>query len=224
MAIDVLLVLSLLGAGMGVLLCLSPVPAFVKANKTNCVKEISRGFIVVTNLTALAWVLYALKAKIIDIMIPNVMQFFISLVLILVYHHLKGDSVFAMAKYCSVMCVLATVAIMWGDTERLGIIAVIFNVLSNLAPMDQVALVLRERRAEYLDMTVNSASFTYNVLWLTYGLVSHNLYVVLPNAFGICASLFLFGLFIWAKSKSCWQAKMELDESTHLSGGELAAK
>mmetsp|Transcript_9266 Transcript_9266/g.17720 ORF Transcript_9266/g.17720 Transcript_9266/m.17720 type:complete len:221 (+) Transcript_9266:3446-4108(+) len=216
MEIDVLLILSLLGAAMGVLLCLSPVPAFVKANKTNSIKEISRGFLVVSNLTALSWMLYSFKASILDILVPNIMQYCISLVLISVYHYIKGDSVLAMAKYCSLMTMVALAGIRLGDVELLGIIAIVFTTLSNLSQMDQVVLVLKERRAEYLDMTVNTASLIYNVIWFTYGILSHNLYVMLPNAFGFCASLFLFGLYVWAKSKSCWQPKKEQDECSHL--------
>jgi uncharacterized protein with PQ loop repeat len=217
MELDVLLVLSLIGACMVVLLSLSPVPAFIKANHTNSVKEISRGFIVVSNLTAIAWVLYALKAQILDIFVPNIMQFCISLVLITVYHYLRGDPVVAMAKYCSALCMCATVCIKWGNPEDLGILAVILTILNNLAPMDQVIPAIRERRADYLDMTVNSASFFCNCIWLAFGMVSRNLYVVLPNIFGICASLFLFGLFIWAKARPSGQTKDDVDETSHLS-------
>mmetsp|Transcript_13929 Transcript_13929/g.26105 ORF Transcript_13929/g.26105 Transcript_13929/m.26105 type:complete len:218 (+) Transcript_13929:38-691(+) len=216
MKIDILSVLSLFGAGMGVLLCLSPVPAFIKAHRTNSVKEISRSFIVVSNLMAMSWILYALKANIIDIFVPNVMQFTISLALIGTYFHLSGDSVLSLAKYFSALCIFFIAAVKVGNVESLGIIAIVFNTLSNLAPMDQVGLVIRERRADYLDMTVNTASFLYNIVWLSFGLVSNNHYVTLPNILGACCSLFLFGLYFWARSKACWTTRKGLDERTQL--------
>jgi uncharacterized protein with PQ loop repeat len=216
MKIDLLSVLSLVGAGMGMLLCLSPVPAFIRASKTNSVKEISRSFVMVSNLMAVSWVLYAYKANILDIVVPNVLQCSISLTLIAVYHHLNGDPVLAIVKYCSLLSIVSTLALRLGDVEILGVVAVVFNTLSNLAPMDQVAAVIKERRADYLDMNVNCASFLYNCIWLGFGLVSHNHYVTLPNAFGLCCSLFLFGLYVWAKSKACWPVKKEVDETSSL--------
>lgn len=212
MKIDVLSVLSLLGAGMGVLLCISPVPAFIKANRTNSVMEISRSFIVISNLMALSWIFYALEANIVDIVVPNAMQFTISFGLLAAYFYLKGDLVLSLAKYCSVLCGFGIAAAKLGNVESLGVIAIVITTLSNLAPMDQVALAIRKRRADYLDMTVNTASFLYNIVWLSFGLVSRNSYVTLPNAFGVCCSLFLFVLYLWTSG----QAKNEADETTQL--------
>lgn len=216
MNIDVLSVLSLLGAGMGMLLCLSPVPSFIRANKIGSVKEISGSFVVVSNLMALSWILYALKANILDIVVPNAMQFTISLGLVMLYFNLKGNFLMSFAKYCFAMCVFGFIAMKVGNVETLGITAIVLNALSNLAPMDQVAVVFRERRGDYLDMTVNSSSFLYNIVWLSFGLVSHNRYVILPNAFGAMCSLFLFGLYLWTKTKACWPAKNEVDETSVL--------
>mmetsp|Transcript_17187 Transcript_17187/g.37540 ORF Transcript_17187/g.37540 Transcript_17187/m.37540 type:complete len:248 (+) Transcript_17187:13-756(+) len=86
-----------------------------------------------------------------------------------------------------------------GSFETLGIIGDVFAVLLCAAPLGTVSTVISERSTASMPFAISCATWVNAMVWLSYGYgVENDLYIYLPNIFGLAltsAQMALFAIY-----------------------------
>jgi len=196
----VALSLSGLGTILAVIVNISPISSLLKANKTKSLEEISHLYLLLANCNTTAWVIYSLKASKFPILVPNSLNFVLSLGFLAWYHKIAEDALKFLTGYF--LTVGSAVAVGYGliPIDKLGIACVVVNFLGFAAPLEQVKPLLAEKDPRYLDMNVVGACFGCSFVWGVYGILTRNIFVITPNIAGFVICLLLTLMNAWARN------------------------
>jgi uncharacterized protein with PQ loop repeat len=106
--VDLDIALAILGTGSCAILYLSPIPSIIKAIRTKDLQEISYTFLIMTHITPLTWIIYAIQSNNANLLIPNSLNSSIALIYILIYHYVDRSLLSFSFKYvpCVLVCYL----------------------------------------------------------------------------------------------------------------------
>lgn len=192
--------LAILGTLLAVLVSISPIPSLIRAWKSSELSEISHTYLLMANLNPLLWLQFALRTSNIDILIPNLVTFTLSLIYVVVYHIVTKDYLLFGVKYISTISIISLFGISVLPIPYLGFLAVTANLLGFAAPLEQLGPVVIEKESRYIDMNIIGASLCCAGVWLGFGIASSNLYILVPNAAGVCLCLLQITMYFWARS------------------------
>lgn len=193
-------ILAALGTLLAVLVSISPIPSLMRAWKSKELSEISHTYLLMANLNPLIWLQFALRTANIDILIPNLVTFSLSLIYVIVYHIVSKDYLLFGVKYISTICIITLFGISVLPIPYLGFLAVIANLLGFAAPLEQLGPVMIEKESRYIDINIIGASLCCAGVWLGFGIASSNLYILIPNAAGVLLCILQITMYFWARS------------------------
>eukprot|EP00747_Dinoflagellata_sp_TGD_P023751 gnl/TRDRNA2_/TRDRNA2_130048_c0_seq1.p1 gnl/TRDRNA2_/TRDRNA2_130048_c0~~gnl/TRDRNA2_/TRDRNA2_130048_c0_seq1.p1 ORF type:complete len:523 (-),score=89.45 gnl/TRDRNA2_/TRDRNA2_130048_c0_seq1:63-1631(-) len=98
------------------------------------------------------------------------------------------------------------------DRERaLAYGAILFNLLMTMAPVLQVATMIRTKSLVGFPAALTIAGFFNSIFWAQYSDMVHDRLYYIPNAFGTVAGAFQIAAMVWAASGSNWQMKPDIE-------------
>ncbi|KAI9920071.1 hypothetical protein PsorP6_015863 [Peronosclerospora sorghi] len=161
-----------------------------------------------------AWGLYGLLIdNVFPLVVTNMIGAVFSLLYLLVYYYYEEH------KGSLGLEILATGVILVGlvlyppiaaydGTDRVviqdfvGFVSVAISAIMFASPLVLVKRVIYEQKTEFLPLGMILTGAICSVLWLTYGLLLNDAFVIVPNAGNLCLGLFQLGLFcIYPRSK-----------------------
>jgi solute carrier family 50 protein (sugar transporter) len=80
--------------------------------------------------------------------------------------------------------------------ERLGLVSSAVNILAIGSPLIGLPDVIRTKSTESMPFPLIAVGFFCGVQWLLFGILIHDIYMVVPNAIGFVLGLFQLSLFV----------------------------
>ncbi|XP_065872838.1 bidirectional sugar transporter N3-like [Euphorbia lathyris] len=225
---------GILGNIISIAMFLSPMPTFIRVFK----KKSTEGFqsipYVVALLSCMLWIYYALlKAN--DYLLLSINSFgcLVEIVYIFVYilyapkqaRMLTLRLVFAM-NFGGFLIVFILTHFFTKGPNRLQIVGwfcVSLSVVLFAAPLTIMRLVIRTKSVEFMPFTLSFFLTLSAVMWLLYGILLKDLYIGLPNIFGLVfgiAQMILYAIYSRNGKKKLSNSKEINPEEQRKTNGE----
>ncbi|XP_023900760.1 bidirectional sugar transporter SWEET7 isoform X1 [Quercus suber] len=205
-------ILGVLGNIISLCVFLSPVPTFVQIWKKKAVEQYSPVPYLATLVNCMMWALYGLP-----IVHPNSLLVLtingagtgieiVYIIIFLIYTAERQKRLRVLivllieATFITVLTVLVlTVSGSFKERSMIvGIMCIMFNIMMYASPLAVMKLVLATKSVEYMPFFLSLACFANGVIWLAYGLIRFDPFIVVPNGIGTLfglAQLILYALF-----------------------------
>lgn len=216
MSVSIALVLQVLTTMASMLVSLSPATDMYKIHKQKSTGPKSILPVIAICCNSHVWMWYGyLKSRFFPLCVTSVFAQLCGSVFISIYyyHSIQKQRVRLMllAAFCIVAPVVCfaglTVAGLTGKsvTEAayaLGFVGASFSVSVLASPMERVKIVLRTKSATALPATLCCMSLVNTSLWLTYGAMNSDLFLLVPNSCGVVLCSIQVALCIIYRDKS----------------------
>jgi len=80
--------------------------------------------------------------------------------------------------------------------DHLGFACMSFNIINFGAPLAGVGVVLRKKCCDTLPLPLCTANFLVSSQWCLYGFLVNDIYIIIPNAAGMCLAVLQLSLFL----------------------------
>ncbi|KAG6620745.1 MtN3-like protein [Phytophthora cinnamomi] len=185
-----------------VVLLFSPSPDFRRIDTQKCTGEVRVLPVLMLGLNCYMWAVYGL---VIDTYFPvlsiNAFGALVSLGFTLVFYRWSSDrSLHKMGAVAggwatlvllfALLCKTDTIFVPPNAQERIvGYVAVGINVALYASPLQTMKLVLRTKSAASLPATMCCMNLLNGSLWMLYGILANDMFVLTPNAMGVVLSV-----------------------------------
>eukprot|EP00257_Ricinus_communis_P019664 XP_015578718.1 bidirectional sugar transporter N3 isoform X2 [Ricinus communis] len=182
---------GVLGNIISILMFLSPMFTFIRVYK----KKSTEGFqsipYVVALFSCMLWIYYAmLKSG--DYLLLSINSFgclvqTIYIVLFIFYAEKKAKLLFLM-NFAGFLAIVALTRFFAKGSSRLHIVGwfcVAVSAVLFAAPLSVIRLVVRTKSVEFMPFTLSLFLTLSAIMWLLYGVLLKDLYIALPNIFGL---------------------------------------
>ncbi|EFJ31997.1 hypothetical protein SELMODRAFT_408391 [Selaginella moellendorffii] len=210
------LAFGILGNLISICLFLSPIPTFWRIHKEKSTRDFSWLPYSVTLLNCLLWTWYGLPWVQINIPVItiNISGAILQLTYVLIYlryttakKKMKIVASLIIVPLFVAVILLVTVFAMTQKSQRklfVGILCVIFTTGMNVAPLSVMRMVIRTRSVEFMPFYLSLFVFINGCAWLAYGLLTSDVFVLIPNALGAflgAMQLILYAIYSHATPK-----------------------
>lgn len=207
--------IGVLGNAAGLLLFLAPVITFKRIIRSRSTEQFSGIPYVMALLNCLVFTWYGLPfVSRNNLLVSTVSGIggvieFTYIVIFLIYAPKKERTkiIGLFAFIMTVFLVIASVSLLalHGNTRKLfcGIAAALFSTIMFASPLSVMRMVIKTKSVEYMPFFLSLFAFLSGVSWLTFGLLSGDPFIIVPNGFGTglgIAQLILYA--IYCKNKS----------------------
>lgn len=153
--------------------------------------------------SACLWMVYGILRMDAIIMLPNITGLMLGGWYVGTYHSYCNNSTYRRSldgyyQTCGFVAVslLITLAVIGKNlgTSIVGLTAAFFNVISYGAPLAGLRIVIRDKSTACMPAEVSIGNFVCSSLWLAYGCVVSDLFVIVPNLLGVVVGSLQIGL------------------------------
>jgi uncharacterized protein with PQ loop repeat len=198
MVVTTAYLVSGLASLLSILLSISPIPKFISAIRSKDFSEVPYMFLLLAHIGSVMWLLYALVARISEMVPVNLVNFVITLILNAVYHASHQTLYLAAVVYAPCIVVLTAAAFTIGDATSVGLIAACVNCVQQFTLLIKVSQSLKTKDPKYLDLNISVAVLINCMTWLLYGTLTANLIVIIPNFLGVSVATAMLLVYLWA--------------------------
>ncbi|KAL2632367.1 hypothetical protein R1flu_017053 [Riccia fluitans] len=123
-----------------------------------------------------------------------------------------------------VLVVSFAVHYLQGRRSVVGILCVIITIVMYAAPLSVMRLVIKTKSVEYMPLTLSVMVLLNSIAWSAYAVLKHDIYLMIPNFFGLIlgmGQLVLYGCY-YGKSKKNHNGNEEIElgqKSAHEGNG-----
>lgn len=87
--------------------------------------------------------------------------------------------------------------LLWLDREFVGSLSCGMTLLLCIAPLSKLGLVVRSMNSASIPLVMSIVMLITNVTWAVYGLLLHDIFMVLPSLFGLIITIFQLLVTAW---------------------------
>ncbi|KAG7396542.1 hypothetical protein PHYBOEH_002154 [Phytophthora boehmeriae] len=211
-----------------VLLLFSPTPDFRRIHTEKSTGEVRILPVLMLGINCFMWSVYGyLKGTFFPVMSINGFGAFTCLVFSIVFYRWSSDRAMLhkMAVVTVVWAVLVITFVVLCRSDAfsiptslqekiIGYLAVAFNVCLYAAPLQTMTLVLRTKSAASLPVMMCSVNLVNGSLWVLYGMLANDMFVLTPNGLGVALSAIQVALCIKYRRTSATLGVGTKDDAT----------
>ncbi|CAG9319945.1 unnamed protein product [Blepharisma stoltei] len=192
--------LGTVGSIISVSVSLSPASRMMKVQKTKKLDEVPYLFLLLNHLCSLSWATYGFIGGYGAIMINNGISTVIGHCFIGWYHQIKGDLASYMLVYTTAIFASALILISFIPIDIIGWICLISNFALYLGPLETSSKALAEKNPNYIDIFIIGICQVNSLIWMSYGILVQNNFIVAPCLFGAFLCAFQITIYVWANN------------------------
>ncbi|RLN49756.1 hypothetical protein BBJ29_002735 [Phytophthora kernoviae] len=193
-----------------VVLLFSPSPDYRRIHTEKNTGEVRILPVLMLGINCFMWSVYGfLRGTIFPVMSLNAFGAFTCFVFSMVFYRWSSDRAalrkMAVATVAWVVLMIAFVVLCRTNVlstssnlqeKIIGYLAVAFNICLYAAPLQTMTLVLRTKSAASLPVMMCSVNLVNGSLWVLYGILANDMFVLTPNALGVALSVIQVALCI----------------------------
>jgi uncharacterized protein with PQ loop repeat len=191
-------ILSLGGSIFCILLCFSPTPAYITAWKTKDLRSISHGFLIANLGCQGLFSIYFFLIGITGLGTLNAFTGSVCLVMLFIYHIIKGDFATMCPALILVIGIAVYVCLELVSSTTVGLVATIFNFYLVGATLPELIPAIAEKNPVYINFTIIIAGLLNCICWTGFGFLVDDIFIISPNLAGLVLSIIQIYIGLWA--------------------------
>lgn len=193
LAARLLWLMKVLAVLSAVFMLLSPLPTVIRIKACHSTAELQGLPYVMLLLSAVIWLVYGTLRRDLVLFAPNLCGLFLSAWYVHVFrkfcknpHQAELLRIYiALSGFLLAGIFIACLFLGFDSgTQLVGLAAAVINVFSYVAPLSALRVILREKSTACLPVEVSIGNWICSSLWLFYGWLSEDLFILLPNLIG----------------------------------------
>ena len=193
-------VLGIAGMCVSFVMLISPLPSVLKGINDKKLPSLSSNYFLLAILNSILWANYGFKEMEFAIFLTNTFAYFMFLFYFNSSLYINGDSSY-MIPYTLLSMTISALTFFFVNKEVVGILALIMSSLWMLSSIEKMREALHEKNSDFLNLPVILSSMLGNLIWLNYGLVLKDFYVVFPNALGFVLYFCNLIIYLWTTDR-----------------------
>ena len=199
---------TVIGTAASLLLLLAPLPAYIKAWHTKSTAGLSIEYILASNVSQIAWGLYGMKEGATAILLPSVVGVVVTFAYLLVHRAILGPVLSFLIIYLTVGFTGVAVTYRSFEVSKLGLLCLLLSTANSISALFQTLRAYQHRDPTLIDLNISLCLFLCGLCWTGYGLLTHDIFVLLPNI--VCQLVALINIAVRGMldeteiAKACW--------------------
>ena len=193
-------VLGIAGMSISFIKLLSPLPAIIRGLKNKELKNLSSNYLLLALVNSILWGVYGFKVWEFAIYLTNTFAF----VMFLFYYnsalYINGEGRYII-PYTFISITVSALTFFFVSKEYVGLLAFVMSSLWMLTSIEKMRDALIEKSPDFINLPVILTSLVGNLIWLNYGLVLRDFYVVFPNALGLVLYFLNLIIYLWVTER-----------------------
>jgi len=189
-------ILGQFGGYLSLLFIFSPIPIFFKGFKTRKIDSLSFLFLLSCVGNALLWTCYGLNINdpnIININLTSLV-FNIGYVCCFLWIHEQKAKIL---KYLGLFLISYIVLRYFMPGSILGLLACGLSLFCYAAPFEQLKPAIQAKSSQYFNLPIMIISLLNSIIWASYGYLTDNIFILLPNFIGLILVLIQLNVYFW---------------------------
>jgi len=172
--------------GMILAFCLgaSPIPALYQGVKDMEIKNITINYLFSAISNCSLWTLYGIIKNDLYLSRTNGCLLVLFIIYLGIFLYIKKEEYVKIAGYFVVIIILNIFIYNLIPVEVIGFGAFVFNSIWALCAVESLRECLRKKDPNLINIQISFVSVSCGVCWFSYGVLSQNLFIVIPNLIG----------------------------------------
>lgn len=205
--LDALMILATIGNILGIIFFIMPAFMMIETWKTKETQKVPYFLFIFTTLNCEFWMIYGIIKQKMAIYLGNAFGVITNHFYVLIFIICLNTSSFKKISYSSFFLVCSMINIIcfqyyFNNEELLGSIACTMNICMFFSQLQKIIEVFKYKDNSYIPMGISVCIAFSSSIWTTYGILTNDKFVIIPNIIGIVLSLFQIVLFFIFKNKS----------------------
>lgn len=189
---------STLGILISIGLFFSPIVTLRKSIKTKKIENISLLFVVAYLLNAFLWVCYGIRMDVLEVLIPNSISLILQSFYVFIFVRVYPEKL-KYLKYIALMLLAFFGVAIFLPLHVLGFFAMLVNVFTTVSLAERIIPTIRSRDPKFINLLILTLATINCACWMIFALFIQDMWIMIPNAFGVIVGLVQFYVFMWAK-------------------------
>ncbi|KAL2621723.1 hypothetical protein R1flu_001928 [Riccia fluitans] len=200
---------GIVGNVISMCLFFSPAPTFVRIYRTKTVGEYSAVPYIATLMNCLLWLFYGspfVKMGVLVVTINGagvIIQTSYLLIFLIYANDMKKlrNTLLMILAAILLYIVVVSVNMLAIDKKHdreviVGILCVIVGTSMYISPLTIMGTVVRTKSTDYMPLPLSIFNLLNGIVWTTYALIGHDLFITIPNALGVLFAVCQLTLYI----------------------------
>jgi len=181
--------LRVLGTGLAVVMCSSPLPGIVKNGKLNKLHLVPTPFLYINHSARLMWFAYGMIRNIMSFVYVSSLTGSVSFIILCVFHFYRQTLAKFLVTYALVFSTAFYLVFSFVPFQVLGPIASATNILTYLSNVPKLKFAFSQKDSSQIDLTVTMAATLNASIWCLVALILEDYYFLAPNLVGISSGV-----------------------------------
>ena len=195
-----------LGMILAYCLGLAPIPSLLQGIKDMEITNITIIYLLSAVSNCSLWTLYAIQKNDFYLSMTNGVLGALFLVYFGIFHYIKKEKLIRICAFNGIIIIANILIYNLIPTEVIGFSAFVVNTIWGLCAIENLRECLKIKDPNLINIQISVISTLCGISWLFYGILSENLFVVVPN---------LIGGILWTANIVCyyWSNEKIADDS-----------
>ncbi|ETB57204.1 hypothetical protein YYC_05016 [Plasmodium yoelii 17X] len=202
--------LKTLSIGSSIFMQLVLLPSVFKILKKKSTGESDGLTYVVLFFSSFLWLVYGILLNNSAIIFPNSVGLLLGLFYSIIYHvNCKNmwlkHKLYSYYKTCGSICFMLYIFLYILSYEQyelfVGFIAFVSSIVNFGAPLSYIQTVIKKRNSSLIPLEISIGSLVCSFLWLTYGFILKDVFLITPNLCGFVLSILQIALILLYSNK-----------------------
>jgi solute carrier family 50 protein (sugar transporter) len=173
----------------------SPIPGLYQGYKDKDIKNITLNYFIFAVSNCSLWTLYGIKQNDGYLGMTNGILLILFLIYLGFFLFVKKEEIFKIGLYYAVIVITNVIVYILIPSKIIGFGAFIVNSAWALCAIETLKECLKKKDSKLINFQISLVSTLCSFSWLCYGILSENIFVVIPN---------LIGLILWSLNLVCY--------------------
>ncbi|CAD2097119.1 hypothetical protein YYG_04816 [Plasmodium vinckei petteri] len=202
--------LKTLSIGSSIFMQLVLLPSVFKILKKRSTGESDGLTYIVLFFSSFLWLVYGILLNNSAIIFPNSVGLLLGLLYSIIYHvNCKNmwlkHKLYSYYKTCGTICFMLYIFLYILSYEQyelfVGFMAFISSIVNFGAPLSYIQTVIKKRNSSLIPLEISIGSLICSFLWLTYGFILKDVFLITPNLCGFVLSILQIALILLYSNK-----------------------
>ncbi len=163
---------------------ISPIPALYQGFKDKEINNITLTYFLSAVSNCLLWTIYGMKKNDNFLCYTNGVLFFLFINYLGIFLYIKKEEFYIIGSYYVAILIATLIIANLIPTEVIGFGAFLVNSIWSLSAIENLRECLKKKDPKLVNIQISFVSSLCSFSWLSYGILSGNIFVVIPNIIG----------------------------------------
>jgi solute carrier family 50 protein (sugar transporter) len=189
-------ILGTAGMFVSFIMLVSPLPSVLEGLRKMEFKSLSQSYLICAMGNSILWAVYGFKLNEFAMYLTNTFAF----LLFLFYYNStlwinsQGNRILPSSLFSFIV---SYAFYTYFPKEMVGFLAFLMSSIWMLSSIEKMREAILERSAKFINLPVVLSSMTGNLIWVIYGTLLSNFYIIFPNTLGLVLYLFNIIIYFW---------------------------